>query len=66
MYQVFKNGKTSIKTTFTSYEKARQAVRKLIRQTYPVNTTKPVPFAGVLGWTSNPQIGDFGYSIKKV
>ena len=66
MYQVFKNGKTSIKTTFTSYEKARQAVRKLIRQTYPVNTKKSMPIVAVIGWTSNPQIGDFGYSIKKV
>ena len=66
MYQVFKNGKTSIKTPFTTYEKARQAVRKLIRRQYPVGGPSVPTLQAVFGWTSNPQIGDFGYSIKKV
>lgn len=58
MYQVLKNGNRSIRKNFLTYEQARQAVRKLIRQTTRPSTD---PF-----WTSNPMIGDYGFSIKKV
>jgi hypothetical protein len=46
------------RTKFTTYEKARQAVRKLIRETNLPSSD--------LFWTSNPMIGDYGFSIKKV
>jgi len=58
MYQVLKNGNKSIRKTFLTYEQARQAVRKLIRET---NTPSSDVF-----WTSNPMIGDYGFSIKKI
>jgi hypothetical protein len=60
MYQVFKNNNRSLRTKFTTYGAARAAVRKLIRKT--VNrfwlATQPDP--------TSPNIGDFGYSIRKV
>ena len=58
MYQVLKNGKKSIRKNFVSYEEARQAVRKLIRG---YNERKADLF-----WTSNPMIGDYGFSIRKI
>lgn len=43
---------------FPTYEAARQWARKLIRKSNKAQND--------LFWTSNPQIGDYGYSIKKV
>lgn len=42
---------------FPTYEAARQWVRKRLRKTAAMRN---------FFWTSNPQIGDYGYSIKKV
>lgn len=42
---------------FPTYEAARQWVRKHLRKTATVRN---------FWWRSNPQIGDYGYSIKKV
>lgn len=61
MYQVFKNGNRSIRKNFLTYEEARQAVRKLLRTQANLGNTIRNSF-----WTSNPMIGDYGYSIKKV
>lgn len=58
MYQVFKDGRTSIRRTFDTYEAGRQAARKLCR-----NST-----LWVFGraFTSNPTISFHGYSVRKV
>lgn len=67
MYTVFRNGLPQGSKKFTTYEQARQAVRRWIRKNYPVN--KPFPsdtkLTALFSWTSNPMIGDFGYSIKR-
>lgn len=67
MYTVFRNGLPQGSKKFTTYEQARQAVRRWIRKNYPANGTLPttVPFHALFNWTSNPMIGDFGYSIKR-
>lgn len=65
MYVVFKaqewpnTGKTvpAGNRKFASYEAARQWVRKRLRKTVAMRN---------FFWTTNPQIGDYGYSIKKV
>lgn len=57
-FVILRNGKKTVRTTFSSYEKARQYVRKLIRN----NHSK----GGDLFWTTNPMIGDYGYSIRSV
>jgi hypothetical protein len=67
MYTVFRKGIPQGSKKFTTYEQARQAVRRWIRKNYPAN--KPMPFEigfAAFSWTSNPMIGDFGYSIKRV
>jgi len=62
MYTVFRAGRVQGNKKFATYEAARQAVRKWIRRNPPV-TFSPL---AILSWTSNPMIGDFGYSIKRV
>lgn len=59
MYVVLKNNKKTVRQTFTTYETARQYVRKLIRKSFK-------PFERSFWDTSNPMIGDYGYSIKRV
>lgn len=68
MYTVFRAGRVQGNKKFATYEAARQAVRKWIRKAYPVygETVANLPFQAIFSWTTNPQIGDFGYSIKKV
>jgi hypothetical protein len=61
MYKV-KNvlGFKTTRTKFFDYEKARQWVRKQIRLDHSGYSNND------LFWTSNPQIGDYGYRINKV
>lgn len=68
MYTVFRHGHPQGSKKFTTYEQARTAVRRWIRKNYPPNKPLPqdVPFLAAFSWTSNPMIGDFGYSIKRV
>jgi hypothetical protein len=68
MYTVFRGSVPQGNKKFATYEQARQAVRRWIRKNVPAKAPAPanVPLAGIFSWTSNPQIGDFGYSIKKV
>ena len=42
---------------FSTYEQARQYARKLIRKNEPMRN---------FWWTSNPMIGDYGYTIRKL
>ncbi len=62
MYIVFKNSRPAGNKKFSTYETARQWVRKHIRKT----GQRASNFFGDVCWTSNPMIGDFGYSIRKV
>ena len=64
MYTVFRGCLPQGNKKFATYEQARQAVRKWIRRNPPY-TYSDNPEA-ILGWTSNPMIGNFGYSIRKV
>jgi hypothetical protein len=57
MYIVFKNNRPAGNKKFTSYEQARQWVRKQIRKKF----TNKLDFF----WTSNPMIGDYFYSIRR-
>lgn len=64
MYTIFKNNKRTTKKLFTSFETARQYLRKRLRKL----TTERVngqPATGVLPWTplSYTQLG---YSIRKI
>lgn len=60
MYILYKDGKRTFKNyTFPTYDSARVFVRKLLR--------KRDPWASKTLWYySNPNLGTFGYSIKKV
>lgn len=42
---------------FSTYEQARQYARKLIRKNEPIRN---------FWWTSNPMIGDYGFTIRKL
>lgn len=68
MYTVFRGSLPQGNKKFATYEQARQAVRRWIRANYPVDKPFPsgAPLEGLFSWTTNPQIGDFGYSIRKV
>ena len=65
MYCVFKSlpfprNKTVVpvgKKKFSTYEQARQWVRKHLRKTEALRN---------LFWTSNPMIGDYGYTIRHI
>ncbi len=59
MFQIFKNGKKTVRKTFTKYDDARCYVRKLIRKTSPIYT----PFCDLY---SNPNLSEHGYSIRNV
>lgn len=56
MFVVFKNNRPQGNKKFTSYEAARQWARKLCRR----NEHRS------LFDTSNPMIGDYGYTIRAV
>lgn len=58
MFVIFKNNRPAGNKKFTSYEAARQQVRKWIRR----QGSRAIDFF----WTSNPMIGDYNYSIKRV
>ena len=64
-YRVLKNSRVATKTTFASYEQARQWVRSKLRRT----VTKYQARRAVM-WDSisrnPPSIGTFGYAIKRV
>jgi hypothetical protein len=55
MYLVFKGQRPAGNQKFTTYEQARAYARKLVRRFLD-------------GWTetSNPPIGAFGYTVKRV
>lgn len=57
MYKIYQDGRRYGKKLFQNYEQARQYVRKLCRQN---------PTGRSIFDTSNPMIGDYGYSIKRV
>jgi hypothetical protein len=57
-FAVFKDNKRTVRSTFSTYEKARQYVRKLIRK----KQVRESDF----NWTSNPMIGNYGYKIRQV
>lgn len=61
-YVVFKGTVPAGNKKFSTYEAARQWVRKYIRKT----NQRATNFFGDVCWTSNPMIGDFGYRIKKI
>jgi hypothetical protein len=64
-FRVLKNSRVATKTTFPSYERARQWVRSKLRRT----VTNHMDRASVMwdGISRNPpRISDFGYSIRKV
>ena len=60
MYIIYRNKKHTFKSyTFASYDSARLFVRKLLRLRDPI--------ASKWDWDySNPTLGEFGYSIKKI
>lgn len=60
MYVIYKDGKrTFIRNTFATYDSARTFIRKTLR--------KRDPWASrTLWYYSNPNLSNFGYSIKKV
>lgn len=59
MYTVFKHGKRTFRRTFATYDQARCAVRKWIRANNPFFNPK-------LDKYSNPNLSEFGYSIKVI
>lgn len=61
MFRLFKRNRLAVNTRFSSYERARQFARKLIRQNNPGWRS---PFA--LFYESNPPIGAYGFQIRKV
>ena len=56
MYMIFRFNRVQGNKKFTSYEKARQAARKLCRKAIQRSVFD----------TSNPMIGDYGYTIRVV
>lgn len=60
-YRVFKNSRPAGNLTFSTYEQARQWVRKHLRKSKLRDTS----FIGNLCWTTNPMIGDYGYKIRQ-
>ena len=56
MYTVFKNKRPGTPTKFTTYELARQWVRRQIRR-------KGVWLSSI---TTNPPIGEYGYEIRRL
>jgi len=61
MFKVLRNGRVATKARFNSYETARQFVRKQIRKLH----TNKVEDAFWRLFSTNPPIGEYGYSIKK-
>jgi hypothetical protein len=57
VFLIFKSGRPTGAKKFSTYEAARQHVRKNIRKT----ARREVD----LFWTSNPMIGDYGYEIRR-
>ena len=56
MYKIYKNNRVAAHYTFSTYEQARQAARKLIRR-----FAQRSPYD-----TSNPMFCNYGFSVKKV
>lgn len=56
MYMVFKNARPAGTKKFSSYEEARQYARKLCRNKAQRAASD----------TSNPMIGSYGYSVKRI
>lgn len=68
-YGIYRFDKRYGSKLFKDYEKARQHVRKAIREMYAADGTKVNDKAKNVvtdtRWSlSNPSIGDFGFSIK--
>lgn len=57
-YMVFKNNRPAGTRKFSSYEEARQYARKLCRKLDFFKTYST--------FSTNPNIGEFGYSVKAV
>lgn len=55
-FAIYKHGRKTVRTTFVTYEQARQYARKLCRK-----ATQRSVFD-----TSNPMLSDYGYQIKRV
>lgn len=69
MYVVFKGTVPAGNKKFSTYEAARQQVRKWIRRQGALSRKwirRPGTRAIDFFWPSNPMIGDFGYRIKKI
>jgi hypothetical protein len=56
MYAIYKFGRKTVRKTFENYESARQYARKLCRKATERSFLD----------TSNPMLGDYGYSIKRI
>lgn len=54
MYMVFLKSRPAGTKKFTSYEEARRYARSLIRRFWTIRNE------------SNPSIGDFGYSVRRL
>lgn len=63
MYIVLRNGNRSIRRNFETYDEARKAVRKLIRNQFTPWVRRDMQW---FGDATSPNIGAFGYSIKRV
>lgn len=67
MYKLKKNNRTIRNAVFETYEKARQAARRKIRQE---NVATPRDVKALFMWdgtSRNPvSLGDFGYKIVRV
>lgn len=59
MFTVYKHGKRTFRRTFKTYDEARCAVRKWIRQNNPF-------YNPLVDKYSNPNLSAFGYSIKAI
>lgn len=59
MFAIFKNGKKTVRRTFSNYDLARCYVRKLIRE-------RALPYKVWGALYSNPNLGDYDYSIKRI
>jgi hypothetical protein len=64
-YRVLKNSRVATKSTFASYEQARQWIRSKLRRTVTnAQARRAVMWDGIS--RNPPSIGSFGYAIKRV
>lgn len=67
MYVIYKDSKRTFRNyTFASYDSARLFVRKTLRERAKNKNWKDGWMVRLLSLYSNPNLGTFGYSIKKV